>query len=50
MFFKGYSRPATSYNKQPNNTNVAPEVDDKMNTSSYEPQVNTVSVIESVFF
>ena len=46
MFFLGYSRPTTSYNQQPKNTNVAPKVEDKMRTSIYGPQVNTVFVFK----
>ena len=49
MFFLGYSRPTTSYNKQPKNTNVAQKVEDNMKTSSYGPQVNTVSVFKGFF-
>ena len=48
MFNLGYSRPKTSYNQQPNNTNNAQKVEDKTSTRFYRSQVNTVSVSKNV--
>lgn len=44
MLNLGYVRPTTSYNQQMNNTNNAEKVEDKINSSFYWPQVNTVSL------